>query len=202
MPWSRFNTEYSIHQVQHTPSTAYIEYSMHRVLQMPCTTYIKYSMHRVLHMPSTAYTEYSIHRVQHTPSTAYTEYSIHRVQHTPSTAYTEYSIHRVQHTPSTAYTEYSIHWVQRPPMIVCPPFILMITCWPLNVASASSMPPYMVDCHQLAWQLEGEVTESHSHGGQWTNWSIESQHPACHLATASKRSSNLALSRPPSVSPN
>jgi len=66
----------------------------------------------------------SIHRVQ-----AYTEY-----KHTPSTsiyrvqAYTEYkhipstSIHRVQ-----AYTEYSIQRVQHPPMIVCLPFILMIT---------------------------------------------------------------------------
>jgi hypothetical protein len=63
---SRVNTEYSIHRVQHTPSTACTEYNIHRVQHTPCT----------------AYTEYSIHRVQHTPSTAYTEYSIHRVQHT------------------------------------------------------------------------------------------------------------------------
>jgi len=53
-------TEYSIHQVQHTPSPAYT-----KVQHTP-----KYSIHR-----STAYTE-----VQHTP-----KYSIHR-----STAYTEY----------------------------------------------------------------------------------------------------------------
>ena len=79
MPWSRVNTEYSIHRVQHTPSTAYTEYSIHRVQ----------------HTPSTAYTQYSIHPVHHTPSTAYTQYSIHRVQHTPSTAYTEYFILRV-----------------------------------------------------------------------------------------------------------
>jgi len=90
MPWSRVNTEYSIH-----PGTAYTEYSIHRVQ----------------HTPSTAYTEYSIHPVQHTPSTAYTQYNIHPVQHTPSTTYTQYSIHRVQHTPSTAYTEYCIHCV-------------------------------------------------------------------------------------------
>jgi len=84
----------------------------------------------------------SSHWVQHTPSTAYTEYSIHRVQHTPSTAYTEYSIHQVQHTPSTAYTEYSIHRVQHTPEIVCRPSILMISSWPLNVASACGVPPY------------------------------------------------------------
>jgi len=31
MPWSRVNTEYSIHGVQHTPSIEYPEYSIHRV---------------------------------------------------------------------------------------------------------------------------------------------------------------------------
>jgi len=81
------------------------------------------SLHRVQHIPST-----SIHRVQ-----AYTEY-----KHTPST-----SIHRVQ-----AYTEYSIHRLQHRPEIVCLPFILMITSWPLNVASASGVPPYRIDRHQ------------------------------------------------------
>jgi len=35
MPWSRVNTDYSIHRVQHTPSTAYSEYSIHRVLHHP-----------------------------------------------------------------------------------------------------------------------------------------------------------------------
>jgi len=37
MPWSRVNTEYSIHRVQHTPSTAYTEYGIHRVLHHPHT---------------------------------------------------------------------------------------------------------------------------------------------------------------------
>jgi len=60
MPWSRVNTEYSVHRVQHTPSTAYTEYSIHRVK----------------HTLNTAYTEYSIHRVQHTLSSAYTAYCI------------------------------------------------------------------------------------------------------------------------------
>jgi len=50
-------------------------------------------------------------------------------------------------TPSTAYTQYSIHRVQHPPMIDCLPFILMITSWPRNVASASCMPPYTIDRH-------------------------------------------------------
>jgi len=52
------------------------------------------------------------------------------------------SIHRVQHTPSATYTVSSIHPVQYTPKIVCRPFILTITSWPLNVASTSGMPPY------------------------------------------------------------
>jgi len=35
MPWSRVNTEYSIHWVLHTPSTAYTAYYLHRVLHHP-----------------------------------------------------------------------------------------------------------------------------------------------------------------------
>ena len=65
--------------------------------------------------------------------------SWHRVQ-----AYTEYSIHWVQHRPNTAYTKYSM------PNIVCHPFIRMITSWPLNVASAFSVPPYTIDWQQPA----------------------------------------------------
>ena len=82
--------------------------------------------------------------------------SWHWAQHTPTTAYTEYSIHRVKHIPSTAYTKYSIHWV---PKIVCLPFILMITSWPLNVASASVVPPYTIDHHQPALH-EGSKVKS------------------------------------------
>ena len=37
MPWSWGVTEYSIHRVQHTVSTAYIVYSIHRVEHTPCT---------------------------------------------------------------------------------------------------------------------------------------------------------------------
>jgi len=74
----------------------------------------------------------------------------HDHQLTPSTAYTKYSIPRVENTPSTAYTEYSIHRVQHPPKIICLPFILIIRSWPLNVPSASSVPPYTIDRHQPA----------------------------------------------------
>jgi len=166
MQWSWVNTNYSIHWVQYTLSTAYTKHRIHRVQHSPSTVYFQYNIHQVQHTPSTEYTEYSLHqvhctpstvctkysiyRVQHTASTPYTEYSIHRVQHTLSTAYTEYSIHRVQHTPSTAYTEYSIHWVQHPWKIFCLPFIHMFTNWHLNVAPASGMPPYKIDRYQPA----------------------------------------------------
>jgi len=163
----------SWHWVQHTPSTTYTGFSKQRVLLTPSTAYTQSSIHPVQHTPSTAYPQYNIHRVPHTPSTAYTEYStdlvqhtlstvytdygIHSVQHTPSTAYTQYSIHPVQHTPSTAYTEYSIHRVQHLPKIICLPFILKITSWPLIVASASSVRPYTIDRHQPACQESSKV---------------------------------------------
>jgi len=72
----------------------------------------------------------------------FTEY-----KHIPST-----TIHRVQ-----AYTKYSILWVQHPPKIVCLPFIVMIMSWPLNVASASSVPPYMINLHQPALHESSRV---------------------------------------------
>ena len=109
MQWSWVNTNYSIHWVQYTLSTAYTKHRIHRVQHSPSTVYFQYNIHQVQHTPSTEYTEYSLHQVHCTPSTVCTKYSIYRVQHTASTPYTEYSIHRVQHTPSTAYTEYSIH---------------------------------------------------------------------------------------------
>ena len=108
----------------------------------------------------------------------------------------------VQRTPSTAYTEYSIHQVQHKPKIVCLSFIPMITSWLLNLASASGVPPNMIDRHQPAWEVKGKVPLPHSHGCQLTNRWIESQHPAHCLSTATKYSSNHVRSWPPSVSPN
>ena len=45
-------------------------------------------------------------------------------------------------------TEYSIRRVQHPAKIICLPFILMMSSRPLNVASASGVPPYTIDRHQ------------------------------------------------------
>jgi len=112
MPWSRVNSKYSIHWVQHVPSTACTEYSLLRVKHAPSTACTDYSIHWVQYTPYTAYTEYEIHRAQHPPSPAYTQYGLHQIQHAPNTAYTEYGIHRAQHTPSTAYTKYRIQRVQ------------------------------------------------------------------------------------------
>jgi len=50
--------------------------------------------------------------------------------------------HHHELTLSAAYTKYSIHRVWHTPKIVCHPFILTIPSSPLNVASASSEPPY------------------------------------------------------------
>jgi len=36
----------------------------------------------------------------------------------------------------------SLHWVQHTPKIVCRPLILTMLSWPLNVSSASGVPPY------------------------------------------------------------
>jgi len=60
-----------------TLSTAYTEYSIHQIQHTPNPAYTKYSIHQIQHTPNTAYTKYSIHQMQQTPNTASTEYSIH-----------------------------------------------------------------------------------------------------------------------------
>jgi len=117
---------------------------------------------------------------------------------------TKYSIHRVEHGPSTTYTENSIHGVQHTPKIVWLPFILMITSWPLNVASASSVPPYLIETPSARspWELNCKVTVSHSHGCELTNRRFVSQHPVRRPSTASRYLSTLARLPPPSASPN
>ena len=113
----------------------------------------------------------------------------------------------VQHTPSTAYTEYSIHWVQHPPRIVCLPFILIITIWPLNVASASGVPCYMIDRHQPALHDSSKV-KSHSHGCELTNWWVSAPGALSIdclqvlVQTRSITAYKFARSRPPSASPS
>jgi len=79
------------------------------------------------------------------------------------------SWHQVYHTQRTAYTENRIHRIHYTPKIVCLPFILMITSWPLNVSSASGLPPYTIDRHQPALHEILKV-KSHSTGCEVTNW--------------------------------
>jgi len=90
-------------------------------------------------------------------------------EHIVNSSLSIFSWHDHELTPSTAYTEYSIHRVQHPPKIVCLPFILMITSWPLNVASASGVPPYTIDPHQPALHESWKV-RSHSHIPMVASW--------------------------------
>ena len=48
MPWSWVNTKYIIHQIQHTPCTAYTKYSIQQVQYTPSTVNTVYSIHRRL----------------------------------------------------------------------------------------------------------------------------------------------------------
>jgi hypothetical protein len=88
----------------------------------------------------------------------------------------------------------------------------MITSWPLNVASASGVPPYMIDLHQTnsPSELNGKVTFSQSHSCVLTNWWKESQYPAPCPSTGhevffqicSIPASKLTRSRHPISAPN
>jgi len=103
--------------------------------------------------------------------------SWHRVQHTPSAASSQDCLsslhsHDYQLTPECSFSFRRTSLHDRPPL--------------------SSSP----------WELKGKVTLSHSHRCELTNWWIESHHPVRRPSTASKYSSNLARSRPPSPSPN
>jgi len=132
MSWSWVGTEYSIHRVQHTLSTAFTEYCIHRVLHHYKIDCLLLPASLQVHLQSCSITaskfisklarsqpssvslnspDYGVqvHLQTRSISIAYSEYSTLWVQHTPSIAYIKYSIHQVQHTLSTAFTEYSIH---------------------------------------------------------------------------------------------
>ena len=164
--------------------------------------------YRVQHTPSTACTEYNIHCVQHTPSTTYTEYSIHHLQHTPSTAYTKYRVHQVQPTLSAAYTKYRIHQVQ-PTLSAAytEDCLSSLYSHKFKLATECSFSFQRTSLHNQplsassSWELKVELTLSHSHCCEETNWWIESQHPACHPSIASKYTFNPARWQPPSISP-
>jgi len=99
------------------------------------------------------------------------------------------SWHRVQHTPSTISTHYCVSSLHSRNYELTPEcsFICLLASLHDRPWSASS-----------PWQLQGEVTLSHSNGRKLTNWWNESQHPARRPLTASKFSSKHAQLRPSS----
>ena len=66
-------------------------------------------------------------------------------------------------------TEYNIHRVPHSPKIVYLAFIRMIMSWPPNVASTSSVPPHMIDCHQQALHENSKV-QSPGHIPTGASW--------------------------------
>jgi len=110
---------------------------------------------------------------------------MHQVQHTPSTAYTEYSIQAVQHAQDCLSSPHSHDYELTPESSVS----FRRASLHDRLPSASS-----------PWDRKGDVTFSHSHCCELTNWWIESQHRAHIPSTTSKYSSNLARSQPPSAS--
>jgi len=97
------------------------------------------------------------------------------------------SIHRVQHTPSTVSTQDCLSSLHSHEYRLTPE-------WNFRGASLHDRLPSA----KSPWKPKGIVTWLHSHGGELTNRWIESQHPARLQSTASKSSSNLPWSRPPS----
>jgi len=155
----------------------------------------------------------SLFLYHHRRTQSYSSLSIspcHDHELTPSTAFTKYTIHPVQLTPSTAYTEYSIH-----PKIVCLPFMLMITSWPLNVASGSGVPPNKIDRPSQLSMRAQRWSHLITFPRLWVKYQMErvsapSTPPIDYLQVllqscsimASKCISKLARSQPPSAYPN
>jgi len=109
-------------------------------LMSHCRSYPPYRSHH--HPPSLSLSSPTIPSLQeHKVKSSLSISPCHHHESTLSAVYTECSIHWVQHTLHTASSEYSMHRVQHTPRIVRPPFILSISCWPLNIASASGVPP-------------------------------------------------------------
>ena len=103
------------------------------------------------------------------------------------------SWHRVQHTPSTASTQDCLSSLHSHDYELTPECSFSLWRTSLHDRPPSASSPS---------ELKGKVTLSHSHGCELTIWWIESQHRARRPSTASKYSSNLTWSWPPSASPN
>jgi len=120
--------------------------------------------------------------------------------------------HHHEFTLSAAYTGYSIHQVQRTRKIVCGPFILTISSWPLNVGSASGVPPFRSTATSQ-FSIRASKVKSPCHIRIVASLLPDELGPAApsidllkvlvptRSITASKCISKLARSRPPSVSP-
>ena len=83
------------------------------------------------------------HSHLHTPSLSFSSTTLPSSQeHKVKSSLSISPCHHHELTQSAAYTEFSIHRVQHTPKIVCRPFILIISSWPLKVASASGACSY------------------------------------------------------------
>jgi hypothetical protein len=100
-----------------------------------------------------------------------------------SWVYIEYCIHRVQYPPSTASTQDCLSSRHSHDYKLIPE-------WSFSFQPASF------------WELEDEITFSHSDYCQLTNRWKECQHPACHPSTATQFSSTCAPLQPACTSPN
>jgi len=144
-------------------------------------SYPRYHSH--LHAPSPSVSSTTQPSSQHT-KLCYTSLSLH---------YMIMSWHRVQHTPGTASTQDCLSSLHSHDYELTPECSFSFWRTSLNDRPPSASPPS---------ELKGKVTLSHSHGCELSNWWIESHHPVRPPSTASKYSSNLAGSWPPSASPN
>ena len=110
-------------------------------------------------------------------------------------------------------TECSIHQVQHTPKIVCRPFILTISSWRVNVASASGIPPYRSTATSQ-FSIRDSKVKSPCHISTVASWLTDELSPGVqsidrlqvlvqsHLITTSNCISKLARSWPRSASPN
>jgi len=110
-------------------------------------------------------------------------------------------------------TECSIHRVQHTPKIVCCPFILTISSWPVNVTSASGIPPFQSTATSQ-FSIRASKVKSPCHIPTVASWLTDELGPgvpsiAClqvlvqsRWMTASKCISKLAWSWPQRACPN
>ena len=103
------------------------------------------------------------------------------------------SWHQVQHTPKTASTPDYLSSLPSPDYEVTPEWRCSF-----RRASLHDRPPST----SSLWELNSGVTSSHSHGWELSNWWIQFQRQVHRPSTASKYTSNLTPSRPPSASQN